>query len=394
MSPAPRRASLLAFVLAASPACGDVVDPPGRVLDPAPAAATLKAPAPPSTDKPAADAAPSGKAEDEPGHGAKIGSIAMRTWIYVAPDDRSTKLGYLRAGAVVDRAERSAGDKNCDGGWYRIVPRGYVCVGKGATLSLDHQVVQAALRGPDRASTLPYSYVMSRSPAPHLYFRLPTATDQRRVEGPTVREHVRITAAPRDDPRHGARVPRRGPRPAETLRRQRAAPVHGARGPRQRGVRLRPHHRLRMDRPQVRPDDRARPHRARPHEARQDQRAPRRGRGQTRHPGHRDPARRDEARARRDERAHARGRHRALALRLGPHGKNHGRRARPLGDDRRRFGYPPRRWPSRARARGSRRLREAGEEVDRRLDQAAAPRGVRRHAAPSSRRSSRAAAAA
>ncbi|MRG91256.1 L,D-transpeptidase family protein [Polyangium spumosum] len=121
----------------------------------------------------------------------------MRTWIYVAPDDRSTKLGYLRAGAVVDRAETSAGTRRCEGGWYRIAPRGYVCVGKGATLSLDHQVIQAALRGPDRDATLPYAYVMSRSRAPHLYFRLPTEKDQRRVEGPTVREHVRLAIPPK-----------------------------------------------------------------------------------------------------------------------------------------------------------------------------------------------------
>ena len=50
--------------------------------------------------------------------------------------------------AVVDRAEAPAGTESCAGGWYRIEPRGYVCVGKGASLSLDHQVVQAAFRGP------------------------------------------------------------------------------------------------------------------------------------------------------------------------------------------------------------------------------------------------------
>ncbi|MDI1451098.1 L,D-transpeptidase [Polyangium sp. 6x1] len=187
-----RRPALLALLLVL-PGCGNVEDPPGRVLDRAPAGATLKRP-----EKPADTLAADKRAEEEsePGRGAKIGSIAMRTWIYVAPNDRSTKLGYLRAGAVVDRAEASAGTKNCEGGWYRIVPRGYVCVGKGATLAVDHQVVQAALRGPDRAATLPYAYVMSRSPAPHLYFRLPTDKDQRRVEGPTVREHVRLAITP------------------------------------------------------------------------------------------------------------------------------------------------------------------------------------------------------
>ena len=43
-----------------------------------------------------------------------MASIAMRTWIYVAPSDRATKLGYFRAGAVVDRSEVSAGTEGCD----------------------------------------------------------------------------------------------------------------------------------------------------------------------------------------------------------------------------------------------------------------------------------------
>jgi len=119
----------------------------------------------------------------------------MRTWIYDAPRSRSQKLGYLRAGAVVDRSRASYGTDGCDGGWYRIQPRGYVCVGKGASLSLDHPIVQAAPRGPDRNAEIPYKYAISRSPPPHLYFRLPTEADQRRVEGPTYRIHVRERTA-------------------------------------------------------------------------------------------------------------------------------------------------------------------------------------------------------
>src|SRR5689334_1227649 len=118
-------------------ACGNVEDPPGRAFDRPPVLAKLELPAPAT----AASEAPVERksVDDEPGQGAKIASIAMRTWIYVAPNDRSTKLGYLRAGAVVDRAQNSAGTKNCEGGWYRIAPRGYVCVGKGAALAVDHQ---------------------------------------------------------------------------------------------------------------------------------------------------------------------------------------------------------------------------------------------------------------
>jgi hypothetical protein len=167
--------------------CSPAQDPPGRAADASRPALALRLPG--AEPAPAAASGPRKEAY-EPGHGAKIASIAMRTWIYVAPNDRSTKLGYLRAGAVVDRSELSAGTEGCAGGWYRVKPRGYVCVGKGASLSLDHQVVQAAFRGPARHEPLPYQYVTSKSPPPHLYFRLPTRKDQERVEGPTLGEHL------------------------------------------------------------------------------------------------------------------------------------------------------------------------------------------------------------
>jgi hypothetical protein len=186
-----RASCAAALVLAA---CAPAQDPPGRAADVPRPEPVLRAPDPAvsaTAPSPSAREAQVHAKEDlEPGHGAKIASIAMRTWIYVAPNDRSAKLGYLRAGAVVERSEASAGTEGCAGGWYRVKPRGYVCVGKGASLALDNQVVQAAFRGPLRHEPLPYQYVTSRSPPPHLYFRLPTRKDQERVEGPTLAEHL------------------------------------------------------------------------------------------------------------------------------------------------------------------------------------------------------------
>ena len=49
----------------------------------------------------------------------------MRTWIYDAPEPRAHKLGYLRAGAVVARSVASHGTAGCEGGWYRVAPRGF-----------------------------------------------------------------------------------------------------------------------------------------------------------------------------------------------------------------------------------------------------------------------------
>jgi L,D-transpeptidase catalytic domain len=187
-----RLPALLAAVLAG---CAPAADPPGRLIDQAgaasrPTAGQAELPRPSGGSPPAAEVEGPSKEALEPGHGARVASIAMHTWIYVAPSDRSAKLGYFRAGAVVDRSEAPAGTESCTGGWYRVKPRGYVCVGKGASLALDHQVVQAAFRGPARHEPLPYQYVTSKSPPPHLYFRLPTRKDQERVEGPTLAEHL------------------------------------------------------------------------------------------------------------------------------------------------------------------------------------------------------------
>ena len=200
----PRGHRLAVVILSlAGAGCGPPQEPPGRRFD-APRVA------PPTLDldgatTATATASTTSTTRDEPGHGAKVASIAMRTWVYAGPSDRAQKLGYLRAGAVVDRAEDSAGTDGCAGGWYRVNPRGYVCVGKGASLALTHQVVEAAFRGPQRRAPLPYTYVISRSPPPHLYFRLPTRADQERVEGPTLGAHlahgsvVEFASTPLDD---------------------------------------------------------------------------------------------------------------------------------------------------------------------------------------------------
>ncbi|HTJ83138.1 MAG TPA: L,D-transpeptidase family protein, partial [Polyangiaceae bacterium] len=172
-------------------------DPPGRVAEDAPDT-TLRRPVASAAPAEAGSALPnetSGLDAQEPGGGAKLASIAMRTWIYDAPRGGSSKLGYLRAGAVVDRGEASAGTEGCEGGWYRVAPRGYACVGKGATLDLTHPIVQAATRGPRRGEPTPYTYVMSDSPPPNLYFKLPSEADQARVEGPTYKTHIALEKA-------------------------------------------------------------------------------------------------------------------------------------------------------------------------------------------------------
>jgi hypothetical protein len=117
----------------------------------------------------------------EPEEEAVIVSIARETWIHGAPRWSSTKLGYLRAGTIIHRASQPDGHRRCRGGWYRIVPRGYVCVGMSASIARTHPVAQLSARRP-RRDGLPFDYVATRYPTPPLYLRLPTPQQQEDTE--------------------------------------------------------------------------------------------------------------------------------------------------------------------------------------------------------------------
>ncbi|MEN9580037.1 MAG: hypothetical protein RJA70_3046, partial [Pseudomonadota bacterium] len=115
--------------------------------------------------------------------GEQLASIAWRTWIYTDTGPKRTRLGYLGAGEVVDAQGPALVNAGCPGGWYRINPRGFVCIGKGATTDLRHPVVVASRRRAERTRALPHVYAMSKPQAPHLYFKLPTRDEQQEVEG-------------------------------------------------------------------------------------------------------------------------------------------------------------------------------------------------------------------
>lgn len=116
-------------------------------------------------------------------NGTKLASIAWRTWIYTDVGPARTRLGYLRAGAIVDARGPEIKNSGCEGGWWRINPRGFVCVGKGATLDLDNQVVRALQRRAKRGRGFPYQYARSKERSPDRYFRLPTVSQMIEIEG-------------------------------------------------------------------------------------------------------------------------------------------------------------------------------------------------------------------
>ena len=114
----------------------------------------------------------------------RVASIAWRTWVYTDTGPKRTRFGYLRAGAVVPSRGPPIVNEGCPGGWLRVNPRGFVCVGKGATTEAEHPVVVAASVAPRRAEGLPYLYAMAKNPGPHFYFRLPSQSEMLAVEGP------------------------------------------------------------------------------------------------------------------------------------------------------------------------------------------------------------------
>ncbi len=164
-----------------------------------------------------ADARAEPAVEDEPANAVDesvIASTARETWIFAEPSRKSRRIGYLRAGAVTPRSAKNAGTAGCRGGWYQIEPRGFVCHGKNATKDRFHPVVEASKKRPGKDG-LPYDYVMSRTPTPPLYARIPTESEQARHE-PDMRFHQRKLAGLKSDPSF-VPLPEPGPVPPVLL---------------------------------------------------------------------------------------------------------------------------------------------------------------------------------
>lgn len=119
-----------------------------------------------------------------------VASIAMSTDVFAKPDPNAVRIGWLRAGAVIELSqEGSAGKTGCPGGWRRIKPAGYVCVGREATLDLNHPIVKASTRRPDITQKLPYMYGVVMRGGP-VYARIPTQEDLKRHE-PNLEKHLK-----------------------------------------------------------------------------------------------------------------------------------------------------------------------------------------------------------
>ena len=125
-----------------------------------------------------------------PADAARIWSISLKTEILEHPDPKARVLGYLRLGQSLRRTTEPAKDGvKCDGGWYQVEPRGYVCrdetVGKdgtgGATLDPANKIVKALGYPPDLTKAMPYRYGFVRRDAT-LWNFLPTYKEMDKYE--------------------------------------------------------------------------------------------------------------------------------------------------------------------------------------------------------------------
>lgn len=134
---------------------------------------------------------------------SQIAARAMEAFVYEQPSISSKKLGYLRAGAIVDTKGPVASKNGCPGGWVPIEPAGFVCMGREATANLNDPIVKASWRRPDLTAGLPYGYAVVRNQGSPFYTRLPTKDEAKQFE-PDWDHHFRtIEGAEADEAKEG-----------------------------------------------------------------------------------------------------------------------------------------------------------------------------------------------
>ena len=109
-------------------------------------------------------------------------ATAKEVYVYSKADIKSSKLGYLRAGAQVKRSPEEIKGTGCNGSWYSIAPHGFVCRNSGVSLDQSHVLSSVLARRPDRGAGMPYAYAKSVKAAMPLYTRIPSVEEQRQVE--------------------------------------------------------------------------------------------------------------------------------------------------------------------------------------------------------------------
>ena len=94
-----------------------------------------------------------------------------------APNPEASRLGYLRAGALLhSTTSLPVADEGCEGGWYELDLGGFVCAGRDVTIFSSEKLPERRARQPDRDAGMPYDFASVRKRTP-LYRRLPTVDE-------------------------------------------------------------------------------------------------------------------------------------------------------------------------------------------------------------------------
>lgn len=95
------------------------------------------------------------------------------TPIRSAPSPEGSRLGYLRAGALLhSTTTEPVGYEGCEDGWYELDTGGFVCQQRDILVFSGDRLPELRARQPDRDADMPYEYVTVRRKTP-LYKRIP-----------------------------------------------------------------------------------------------------------------------------------------------------------------------------------------------------------------------------
>jgi hypothetical protein len=119
-----------------------------------------------------------------PADGPRRGALANVTPIRERPTKDAPQIGYLHAGGKVARAAEPYTKEGCEGGFYPVRPRGFVCAGESATTELGHPTMVAMALAPKLDQALPYTYARVRAETP-LFERDPGKENAVREVGKT-----------------------------------------------------------------------------------------------------------------------------------------------------------------------------------------------------------------
>jgi hypothetical protein len=99
------------------------------------------------------------------------------TPIRSAPSPEGVRVGYLRAGALLNSTTtKPVGYEGCEGGWYELDTGGFSCRQRDVLVFSGERLPELRARQPDRDADMPYEYVTVRRKTP-LYKRIPKADE-------------------------------------------------------------------------------------------------------------------------------------------------------------------------------------------------------------------------